>query len=424
MTIPTIDALPPYPVRGEPREDFATKANATVAAMPTLVTQINAAGVAMNDTGTTIAAAETAALSAANFSGEWSTLTGALAIPVSVSHNDTVWLLKESLADVTASEPGVTADWIRLYGGVDTSLLAFRSVVGRKWAERANAAGNSWSAVCWSPELKIAVQVGIGGTGNRVQTSQDGITWTARTSAADNSWSAVCWSPDLTLFVAVAGSGTGNRVMTSPDGITWTIRTSSGDNLWKAVCWSPQLTLFVAVAGTGITDTVMTSPDGINWTGRTGTGNAEGIAWSPELSLFVAVGGSVETSPDGINWTSRTHAETSCVAVCWSPYLSQFVAVGTNKIQTSIDGINWTSRTAPTGAWTSVCWSDDLLMYVAVGGSSVIMTSTDGITWATRPLLVGTHPLSGVTWCDDLFAFIASSNDTGSNTKTLTSAIW
>jgi len=86
-----------------------------------------------------------------------------------------------------------------------------------------------------------------------------GITWTARTSAADNSWTSVCWSPELSLFVAVSGTGTGNRVMTSPNGITWTARTSAADNFWLSVCWSPQLSLFVAVAQTGTGNRVMTS---------------------------------------------------------------------------------------------------------------------------------------------------------------------
>lgn len=51
------------------------------------------------------------ALSAANFSGAWSALTGALAVPASVYHNGAFWLLLNNLANVTTSQPGVTADW-------------------------------------------------------------------------------------------------------------------------------------------------------------------------------------------------------------------------------------------------------------------------------------------------------------------------
>jgi len=49
--------------------------------------------------------------SAANFKGQWSTLTGALNVPASVFHNDQYWQLLNDLADVTLSEPGVSADW-------------------------------------------------------------------------------------------------------------------------------------------------------------------------------------------------------------------------------------------------------------------------------------------------------------------------
>ncbi len=53
----------------------------------------------------------TQAATAANFQGEWAGLTGELDLPASVRHNNVIWLLLTYLPDVTASEPGVTADW-------------------------------------------------------------------------------------------------------------------------------------------------------------------------------------------------------------------------------------------------------------------------------------------------------------------------
>ena len=52
--------------------------------------------------------------SAANFKGQWSTLTGAFNVPASVFHNDQYWQLLNDLADVTLSEPGVSADWAKI----------------------------------------------------------------------------------------------------------------------------------------------------------------------------------------------------------------------------------------------------------------------------------------------------------------------
>jgi hypothetical protein len=47
----------------------------------------------------------------ANFKGAWSGLVGALIMPAMVSHAGERWNLLNDLADVTASEPGVSADW-------------------------------------------------------------------------------------------------------------------------------------------------------------------------------------------------------------------------------------------------------------------------------------------------------------------------
>lgn len=61
--------------------------------------------------------AQTAALAAAGYAGAWSGLSGALAIPASVYHDDALWFLLEDLADVTAKEPGVDAEWERIATG-------------------------------------------------------------------------------------------------------------------------------------------------------------------------------------------------------------------------------------------------------------------------------------------------------------------
>jgi len=55
MPAPTITPLPDYPVRGESQSTFATKANATVAAMPTMVTETNALAEWIEDTAADVA---------------------------------------------------------------------------------------------------------------------------------------------------------------------------------------------------------------------------------------------------------------------------------------------------------------------------------------------------------------------------------
>ena len=47
----------------------------------------------------------------ANFRGQWNFLTGPISIPASTLWDDTYWMLIESVANVTAHEPGVSAVW-------------------------------------------------------------------------------------------------------------------------------------------------------------------------------------------------------------------------------------------------------------------------------------------------------------------------
>jgi hypothetical protein len=63
-------------------------------------------------------AAQQAALAtfAAHYKGEWSSLSGDAERPFAVSRSGLFWLLKNDLADITASEPGMTNDWVQVPG--------------------------------------------------------------------------------------------------------------------------------------------------------------------------------------------------------------------------------------------------------------------------------------------------------------------
>ena len=91
-----------------------------------LATTNGAAQVAMAAEQAALARAQAvaAALSAdaaraiANFAGVWSTLTGPLNKPATVWHAGLFYVLVNNLASVSASEPGVTTDWIASAGGM------------------------------------------------------------------------------------------------------------------------------------------------------------------------------------------------------------------------------------------------------------------------------------------------------------------
>lgn len=144
MPAPTITPLPTPPVRSDAPTDFSAKADAFVAALPVFGGQTNALAEFVDqraadadtratdsaDSASAAAQAKTdaelardAAQAVASFKGTWGSLSGALNVPASVLHNGQIWSLIANLADVAASEPGVSADWV-VQGGIDASKTA------------------------------------------------------------------------------------------------------------------------------------------------------------------------------------------------------------------------------------------------------------------------------------------------------------
>lgn len=131
---PTIDALPPAPLPSDSPAEFDAKAFALLAAQQSMVGQMNgSASATMTNadiakvsadaavsSAFAAAASQEIALAATAFKGLWSTLTGPLERPASVKHNGRFWLLLNDLANVAASQPGVSADWTSM----DTGTVA------------------------------------------------------------------------------------------------------------------------------------------------------------------------------------------------------------------------------------------------------------------------------------------------------------
>ena len=105
-----ITPLPPAPLVSDDTPTFNSKAFLWAAALNQLVTEINAE---IPTIDLAVPASEIA-LAAANYKGAWSALTGALAIPASVSHLGSIWLLGESVANVASEVPGTSAKWLTL----------------------------------------------------------------------------------------------------------------------------------------------------------------------------------------------------------------------------------------------------------------------------------------------------------------------
>lgn len=83
----------------------------TTAIKDAAVSETSAIRDAAIDARDAAAASKTLAQAAANYKGQWSTLSGALNTPASVWHNGAYWGLLSNLANVATAQPGVSSAW-------------------------------------------------------------------------------------------------------------------------------------------------------------------------------------------------------------------------------------------------------------------------------------------------------------------------
>jgi len=77
---------------------------------------------------------------------------------------------------------------------------------------------------------------------------------------------------------------------------------------------------------------------------------------------------------------------------------------------TSPDGITWTARTAAqVNQWQSVAFGKGTFVAVADSGTNRVMTSTNGITWVSSPLLLNNYLFTSITYGNG--SFVACSNN-------------
>ena len=135
-TPPTITSLPTPPdpndrstfnARAYPwsvaQQTLATEANAVAASVYANATEVLASANAAAASQTAAANSALAAAGAANFKGDWSTLTGALTRPACVKYAGRFWLLVSDLANVTTATPGVSAAWTSMDAGIRPTQL-------------------------------------------------------------------------------------------------------------------------------------------------------------------------------------------------------------------------------------------------------------------------------------------------------------
>jgi hypothetical protein len=395
----------------------------------------------------------------------WAAVTGATSYQVYyklTSDDGTSWVPFGS--PVAASPVGVTGlgtaasyDFyvVALNGATpsapsDIASATLATGVGTTWTSQSTAGANlDWRSVTYGNGVFAAVAQS--GTGSRAMTSTNGSTWVLRNTPADNDWLSVTHgmidtsttaTPTGTLvpgFVAVSFDGdnidgANRQVMTSPDGITWTGRAASQPAGWRAVTYgmidssttaTPNGTRIPGFVAVGQLGPVMTSPDGITWTNRV-TGNQGtdlyGVAYGN--GRFVAVSNSFKklmTSTDGITWTFPFNAVADAGRWFSVAYGNgRFVAVGQGNVMTSTDGETWTAGSLPANAgqfWQEVTYGNGLFVAVSGDGTVQVITSTDGITWASQTK-ASANFWTSVTYGTGKFVAVSV---TGSNNRVMTS---
>lgn len=216
MTIPLVSIALTAPNTAEP-ETFNDDADQWAADLIPWTAEVNALANGANDTAAQVDAdkiasaasaaasatsaanalvSENAAAASADFKGLWSSLTGALNKPATVSHNGSFWALLNNLADVTASTPSLAnADW--------------QFVSGTRWQTTRTAS------------FTVALN-----TMNSILATGSAVDATLTASAPDGSFFVVANSTASTQTVRILNAGytirNNRRTITSGDNIVLT----------------------------------------------------------------------------------------------------------------------------------------------------------------------------------------------------------
>jgi hypothetical protein len=226
-------------------------------------------------------------------------------------------------------------------------------------------------------------------------------------------WQSICYGsiePGNGLFVAV---GDTNKLITSSDGKTWTATTTpllDGVSCnWKSICY-----------GTFSTDTTTTIT-------RAFVGVSSNTAILYGELIEDTKNNNKAMIKDGWSVYSSGVPTTSWSSVCYGDVNGGlFVAVKFSSVMYSVNGKTWSLVSAPGVMWTSVCFGKvqvnnaDVPLFVAVGSSgSRVMTSNDGINWASLDTIPTNMQRGWASVCYGNNLYVAvSSNSTGNYAMT------
>ncbi|WP_438480140.1 beta strand repeat-containing protein [Oleiharenicola lentus] len=259
----------------------------------------------------------------------------------------------------------------------------------------------------------------VGGLRGTLLASTDGASWTNRPLPAAN---------NLFNFQYVNGTyvamGSLNGIFTSTDGVIWTPRTTGING---AVTSLQDMTSgngrLVAVGSGGVT---ATSTDGITWAvGSLGNGRTDTLFGATYvLNKFFAVSGNngdVFSSPDGVTWTASATGAPTLRNLTYGA--GRLVAVGDGGvIVTSTNGTSWAPAVSgTTNFFTGISFVNN--QFIACGALGTILTSPDGVTWTARSAGGNQSNLQNASYGNGRYVIVGQAGNNGKIMLTSTDSI-
>lgn len=364
MPIPTIPPMTtPVPSRAD-RVNFRSRADVTLSEIPSRVDAINVAIAGINAAAASTEADATSAASsaalaagAANFMGQWSSLSGALNIPAAVEHNGVLYVLLSNTANVALITPGVSAQWLPVLTLPLYTLPILQANVGYAAASAMEVLGaadfDTLLTGVGSPAFGAYsgsnYVLSSGTSVSSVSTSPDGETWTLRAMPAGAAWGPIASNGAGKLLCVVPNSTT--SAISTNHGVTWSACTATGGTVVVQAAHGAHYVggLWLLPTGNGSVGYYTSADDGSTWVARVLPVNA------PSTAEFRMVGGAL--------WFRQTPTSTTAY--------------------TTTDGINWTAQAASVPAGTMVTGTyPDGSLWGCIG--TALYKTTDGVTWSLQ----------------------------------------
>lgn len=279
--------------------------------------------------------------------------------------------------------------WIAGNGSGSSGRICYSTNGGVSWIAVSGISGVDWYRRIAYTGSKYVTLTDL--TSKQIMVSSNGTTWPTTMSTPINTYNtyssfainSICKNSS---GVMVAGGAQGRIARSTDDGQTWTHPTN---NVLDILSIATSGSTFVAVGSLGAA--YYSNDDGQTWSSCTGlpiTDDLNDVTFGDGKFVICSDSGIFHSS-NGISWTAATTLPTSTLSTVFYAQTDSgskvFLAGGTGTLCRSTDGgVNWTSvkPVGYSGVINSISYGNGY--FVAVTSTSVILYSTDGVTWTSK----------------------------------------